>query len=60
MDRDAWIAGFRAGARGLSTTKCPHRPGTNESYSWHSGYIEGKAKHDGFGWNSVFLDFYTP
>jgi hypothetical protein len=36
-----WQGGYRAGCLGLSA--CPFPAGTAESWSWISGYIEGKA-----------------
>jgi len=41
QDVGCWQEGYRAGCLGVLT--CPHMAGTNESWSWHSGFIEGKA-----------------
>jgi len=41
QDRSSWQRGYRAGCIGLSA--CPFPAGTAESWSWISGYIEGKA-----------------
>jgi hypothetical protein len=42
QDREAWEAGFHAGAAG-ERGKCPHPPGTVERWSWEAGFVEGKA-----------------
>jgi ribosome modulation factor len=44
LDIPAWDAGYAAGAAGEPLDSCPHPPATRESLSWHSGYIEGRAK----------------
>jgi ribosome modulation factor len=44
LDQEAWNAGFAAGQAGEFSNSCPYPPMTIESLSWHSGYIEGKAK----------------
>ena len=38
-----WQEGYRAGRPGASVVDCPYPAGTSESWSWSSGYIEGKA-----------------
>lgn len=44
LDSKAWEAGFRAGEKGLASTP----PQGLDGLSWISGYIEGKAKRQGF------------
>jgi ribosome modulation factor len=44
QSEDAWQAGYAAGAVGLPMSRCPAPAGTIESWSWHSGFIEGKAQ----------------
>ena len=39
----SWHEGYRAGQCRVSLTACPYTVGTSESWSWSSGYIEGKA-----------------
>lgn len=46
-DRKAYQEGFTADETGKSP-KCPYPAATLQSYSWHSGYIEGDAKRQGF------------
>jgi ribosome modulation factor len=48
MDRTAWIGGFHAGEAGRSVRTCPYPPASCESWSWSSGFTEGKAKRDGY------------
>jgi ribosome modulation factor len=43
IDGQAWDKGFEDGEQGESLFLCPYEPGTTESLSWVSGYIEGKA-----------------
>jgi ribosome modulation factor len=40
----AWQRGFAAGFAGEPLDCCPFAAGTRESWSWVSGYIEGKAR----------------
>ena len=44
IDLAAWDLGFAAGEAGQALTACPYPKGSNESLSWHSEFIEGKAK----------------
>ena len=47
LDIAAWDAGFEAGFAGEPLDSCPYLATSRESLSWHSGYIEGRAKwHD--------------
>jgi hypothetical protein len=39
----SWHEGYRAGQHMAGLTNCPYPVGTSESWSWSSGYIEGKA-----------------
>jgi ribosome modulation factor len=48
IDGEAWDKGFEDGERGGSLFLCPYKPGTTESLSWVSGYIEGKAARNGY------------
>jgi hypothetical protein len=41
QDHSSWQHGYQAGCLGLSARSFP--AGTAESWSWISGYIEGKA-----------------
>ena len=47
IDGQAWDKGFEDGEQGGSLFLCPYKPGTTESLSWVSGYIEGKAARNG-------------
>jgi hypothetical protein len=44
-----WAEGFNAGASG-APMRCPAAAGSVESWSWHSGYLEGRSsqKKTGF------------
>lgn len=48
IDGNAWNQGFRDGEQGKPLRSCPYTPGTTESWSWSSGYIEGAAFRNGF------------
>ena len=39
----SWLEGYRAGQHRANLANCPYTIGTSESWSWSSGYIEGKA-----------------
>ena len=43
QDREAWQAGYDAGAWGERASKCPYPARTAEAFSWRSGLIEGQA-----------------
>jgi len=47
IDGKAWNRGFEDGELGLPLCSCPYAMGTTESWSWSSGYIEGKAARHG-------------
>ena len=50
QDPKAWEEGFEAGERKVRTpVRCPYSAGTTQAWSWHSGYIEGDAKRQGYG-----------
>jgi hypothetical protein len=52
QDSKAWTEGFEAGERKLRTpVRCPYSAGTTQAWSWHSGFIEGDAKRQGYGHN---------
>jgi hypothetical protein len=44
LDLAAWNAGFAAGEAGKPLTGCPYPARSTEALSWHSGFIEGRAK----------------
>jgi ribosome modulation factor len=46
LNPKAYDAGFAAGEAGERSDSCPYRPASAESLSWHSGFIEGKAKRN--------------
>jgi len=52
QDPKAWEKGFKAGdsAAGASV-RCPYSAGTTEAWSWHSGYVEGDAKRQGYSYS---------
>ena len=51
-DPIAWEEGFAAGERRTRTVlRCPYSPGTTAAWSWHSGYIEGDAKRQGYSYS---------
>jgi hypothetical protein len=51
-DPKAWEEGFGAGeSRVQSPFRCPYRAGTTQAWSWHSGYIEGEAKRQGYSYS---------
>ncbi len=50
-NKTAWREGFEAGERGIPSTRCPYPATSRDSWSWSSGYVEGKAKRDGFSYS---------
>jgi len=42
QDAKAWEEGFKAGEQ--RDSRCPYRAGSNEAWSWHSGFVEGAAR----------------
>lgn len=44
LDPAAWSAGYAAGEAGESLAACPYPAASQEAWSWHAGFIEGKAK----------------
>ena len=48
IDGHAWNQGFYDGEQGRPPRSCPYDVGTTESWSWSSGYIEGKAARNGY------------
>ncbi len=48
IDGQAWDRGFEDGELGLPLRACPYEIGTTESWSWSSGYVEGKAARNGY------------
>lgn len=51
IDSRAWREGFTAGEAGRLASRCPYAAGTTEAWSWHSGWIEGDAKRQGFSYS---------
>jgi hypothetical protein len=47
-DDHAWTRGFEDGELGLPLRACPYEVGTTESWSWSSGYVDGKAAMTGY------------
>jgi len=61
QDPKAWEEGFEAGERKVRTpVRCPYSAGTTQAWSWHSGYIEGDAKRQGYGHSGGRLPEETP
>lgn len=56
--RIAWEEGFTAGESGAKTAlRCPYPAATTVAWSWHSGYIEGDAKRQGYRYSRDTLAF---
>jgi ribosome modulation factor len=51
-DPRAWQAGFADGERGALHFHCPYPAASTESWSWSSGFVEGKAKRDGYEYSN--------
>jgi ribosome modulation factor len=51
MDTRAWGKGFEDGEAGRLMGRCPYLAATTESWSYHSGWIEGDAKRQGYGYS---------
>ena len=51
-DPKAWEEGFKAGeSRVRIPLRCPYPAGTTQAWSWHSGYVEGDAKRQGYSYS---------
>ena len=51
-DPKAWEEGFSAGeSRVRIPLRCPYPAGTTQAWSWHSGYVEGDAKRQGYSYS---------
>ena len=51
-DPKAWEEGFSAGkSRVRFPLGCPYPAGTTQAWSWHSGYVEGDAKRQGYSYS---------
>lgn len=51
-DPKAWEEGFNAGEISARIpVRCPYAAGTTMAWSWHSGYIEGDAKRQGYSYS---------
>ena len=56
-DRVACEEGFTAGESGTAAAlRCPCPAGTTAAWSWHSGYIEGDAKRQGYSYSRTVKD----
>lgn len=55
LDPEAWEAGFTAGETGEASSRCPYPATGLEALSWHSGFIEGDAKRQGYGYSRGVL-----
>jgi len=51
QDPKAWQEGFDAGERGEPLRRCPYPAKGIDGWSWSSGYIEGKAKRQGYSYS---------
>ena len=49
QDACCWNEGYVAGLSGPCLSSCPYPASTTESWSWCSGYIEGKSNRLGGG-----------
>jgi hypothetical protein len=60
-DAKAWEEGFKAGESSeLILVRCPYPAGTTQAWSWHSGHIEGDAKHNGYSYSRDALSKEPP
>jgi hypothetical protein len=51
-DRKAWEEGFSLGENTARIPlRCPYPAGTTQAWSWHSGYVEGDAKRQGYSYS---------
>src|SRR5437762_14139295 len=51
-DPTAWEEGFKAGESAARIpARCPYPAGTTVAWSWHSGYVEGDAKRQGYSYS---------
>jgi hypothetical protein len=48
-DPKAWDEGFTGGEE--RKFRCPYPAGSHQAWSWHSGYVEGDAKRQGFSYS---------
>jgi len=48
INEEAWLRGFDDGEQGKPRHECPYHISSDDSLSWISGYIEGKAERDGY------------
>jgi len=52
QDPKAWEKGFKAGESTVrAPVRCPYSAGTTQAWSWHSGYVEGDAKRQGYSYS---------
>lgn len=51
IDPKSWRDGFAAGEARRLASRCPYAAATTEAWSWHSGWIEGDAKRQGFSYS---------
>jgi hypothetical protein len=60
-DVKAWEEGFKAGESSVRLpVRCPYPAGTTAAWSWHSGYIEGDAKRQGYSYSRGTLSKEPP
>ena len=61
QDPKAWEKGFKAGDSTVrAQVRCPYSAGTTQAWSWHSGYVEGDAKRQGFSYSRGSLSSGLP
>ena len=60
-DPKAWEEGFSAGENTARIPlRCPYPAGTTQAWSWHSGYVEGDAKRQGYSYSRGALSKRPP
>jgi len=60
-DPNAWEEGFKAGESSARLpVRCPYPAGTTGAWSWHSGYVEGDAKRQGYSYSRGALPKEAP
>ena len=59
-DPKAWEEGFEAGESARLPVRCPYPAGTTQAWSWHSGFVEGDAKRQGYSYSRGALSKEAP
>ena len=60
-DPKAWEEGFKAGESAARIpVRCPYPAGGIAAWSWHSGYVEGDAKCQGYSYSRGALSKEPP